>query len=188
MVQQVLSLINPSSHQSCHYTKKIKITLDKKSIPSTKSFSQDISTQKSELTDGIHFLRHLLFFKKVGHELSLGSQITEERTKRLNHEVWRQGGTTPLSHWSVYKYNPPSVVLCPPLPPLNWITSMWGYIPMPSLTSFVPFAHPQQNKNKSNLPGNPWQHPTSQMFSKFTNPKKDIKSFQHCYELLFLKG
>lgn len=73
-----------------------KITVGEKNIPSSKSFYGDISTQESELTDGISFPRHLPFLKG-GTWTFFGSQITEERTKRLNHEVWRQGGTTPLS-------------------------------------------------------------------------------------------
>lgn len=83
-----------------------------------------------------------------------GAQITEDRTKRLNHEeVWRQGGTTPLSDLFTNKILPRwSSAL--PSPPLNWITSTWGYIPMSSLTCFVPFHFiPDKIKTKSNLPG-----------------------------------
>lgn len=83
-----------------------------------------------------------------------GSQITEDRTKRLNHEVvWHQGGTTPHSDLFTNKILPRwSSAL--PSPLLNWITSTWGYIPMSSLTCFVPFHFiPDKIKTKSNLPG-----------------------------------
>lgn len=121
---------------------------------------------------------------KVANELSLvhKSQRREQRDLTTRCDV--SGGRSAL--WSVYKYNPPSVLLCPPLPPLNRITSMWGYMPMSSLTSFVPVPFiPDKIKTKSNLPGYQRQCPASHMSTRFSNPEEDIKSFKHCCEQLF---
>lgn len=93
-------------------------------------------------------------------QLSFGPQIIKGRTKRLNREVWRQGGTTtPLSDLFTAAAPPPR--LRPSPEPNNLHVGVC--IPVSSSTGFssIPLIR-RQNKNKnrprSNLPGYPRRH------------------------------
>lgn len=169
-----------------------KITLEKKSVSSTKSFYWDISTQESELTDGINFPRHLPFFERWDMNFLWvhKSQRREQRDLTTRCDV-REGQPHSLICLQIQSslggpLPSPPIPSPPPTEPNNLNVGLHAHVIINELCPLsrpYPF-HPQQIKTKSNLPGYPWQHAASQMFLRFSNPKKDSKSFKHCYELL----